>query len=78
MASKKSTCIRKAVMSNQFELAQIVDYRELESGNIVLIFDSGAEVVMPGGWRLDRDLNVGDYVVAYWDSDGMFHLEFAV
>ena len=68
--------IRRAVANNQFELAEILDFRELESGNIVLVFE-GAEVVMPGGWRLTQDLCVGDFVVAYWDEDGRFHLEWA-
>ena len=78
MATKQAErkVIRRGIADNQFELAEILDFRELDSGNIVLIFEH-AEVVMPGGWRLTRDLCVGDHVVAYWDDEGRFHLEFA-
>ena len=68
--------IRKAIAANQFEYAELLGARELESGNLVLIFEH-AEVVMPGNWRLTQDLCVGDYIVAYWDEDGCFHLEWA-
>lgn len=73
---KERRVIRRGIASNQFEFAEILDFRELESGNIVLVFEH-AEVVMPGNWRMSQDLCVGDYVVAYWDEDGLFHLEFA-
>lgn len=73
-ATKKGTVIRKAFATNQFEFAELLGARELESGNLVLQF-ADAEVVMPGGWRLSQDLCVGDIVVAYWDEDGRFHLE---
>lgn len=68
--------IRKAIAANQFEYAELLGARELESGNLVLIFEH-AEVVMPGSWRLTQDLCVGDFIVAYWDEDGRFHLEWA-
>ena len=68
--------IRRAVAANQFEYAELLGARELESGNLVLIFEH-AEVVMPGNWRLTQDLCVGDFIVAYWDEDGRFHLEWA-
>lgn len=78
MATKKAErkVIRKAIANNQFELAEILNFRELESGNIVLVFEH-SEVVMPGNWRLTQDLCVGDFVTAYWDEDGCFHLEWA-
>lgn len=68
--------IRKAIAANQFEYAELLGARELPSGNLVLVFEH-AEVVMPGNWRLTQDLCVGDFIVAYWDDDGRFHLEWA-
>lgn len=78
MATKTSErkVIRRAIAANQFEYAELLGARELESGNLVLIFEH-AEVVMPGNWRLTQDLCVGDFIVAYWDEDGRFHLEWA-
>lgn len=78
MAAKQAekVVIRKAKAQNQFDYAQLLGARELESGNLVLIFED-AEVVMPGAWRLNQNLCVGDYIVAYWDEDGRFHLEWA-
>lgn len=73
-ATKTRKVIKKAIRHEQKDFAEIIDFRELDSGNIVLIFED-AEVVMPGGWRLSRDLLVGDMVVTYWDEDGKFHLE---
>ena len=72
--AKNRQVVRKAIASNQTTFAELIDYRELESGNIVLIF-ANAEVVMPGAWRLQRDLFIGDIIVAYWDQDSRFHLE---
>lgn len=66
--------IKKALATNQETKAKIQDFRVIENGNIVLIF-AEAEVVMPGNWRLSKDLCVGDTVAAYWDQDGRFHLE---
>lgn len=78
MAAKQAekVVIRKAKAQNQFDYAQLLGARELESGNLVLVFED-AEVVMPGAWRLNQNLCVGDYIVAYWDEDGRFHLEWA-
>ena len=79
MAAKVSErkVVRKAIANNQFEMAELKAARELDSGNLVLVFDD-AEVVMPGNWRLSQDLCIGDTIVAYWDTDGRFHLEWAV
>ncbi len=68
-----ATVIKKAIANNQTTFAPILDARELESGNIVLVFQN-SEVVMPGSWRLRRDLCIGDNVKAYWDEN-RFHLE---
>lgn len=68
------TIIKKAIQQNQTTAAEILDFRMIENGNIVLIFKE-SEVVMPGNWRLTKDLCVGDTVAAYWDEDGRFHLE---
>lgn len=73
---KERKVVRKAIQANQFEYAELLNARELESGNLVLVFEN-AEVVMPGGWRLSQDLCIGDFIVAYWDEDGRFHLEWA-
>jgi len=74
MAHRKGTIILKAIKDSQREAAEIKDFRKLDSGNIVLVFD-GSEVVMPGNWRTSEDLAIGSVVAAYWD-DGQFHLEF--
>lgn len=72
--AKKGTVIRKALADNQLDFAEILDYREIaSSGNIVLMF-ANSEVVMPGNWRLRRELVVGDVVKAYWDEEHRFHL----
>lgn len=73
---KERKVVRKAIAANQFEYAELLGARELESGNLVLVFEH-AEVVMPGNWRLSQDLCIGDFIVAYWDEDGRFHLEWA-
>lgn len=75
-ATAKKQVVRRGIASNQFEYAELLGARELESGNLVLVFEH-AEVVMPGNWRLSQDLCIGDFIVAYWDEDGRFHLEFA-
>ena len=69
-----NTTIVRAIATNQTTPAIITGYHLTPKENIVLEFES-AQVVMPGGWRTNRDLNVGDCVAAYWDADGRFHLE---
>lgn len=79
MATKKGDVLVKAnIATNQVEKAELIGARTLKSGNIVLVFD-GAEVIMPGGWKIDRDLCVGDKVAAYWTEEeggNRFHLEY--
>lgn len=72
MTTKK--LIKASIRHAQMTPAPVVDARVLANGNIVLVFQD-AEVIMPGNWRLDEDLYVGDACVAYWDEDGRFHLE---
>ena len=78
MKKNERTIIVKAVATSQVEPAEILDYRTTPNGHIVLVFDQ-ADVIMPGNYRLRRDLAVGDVVAAYWtdEADGTkkFHLE---
>lgn len=73
-ATKERKVFRKAIASNQTTFAKLRNVRELDSGNLVLVFDE-AEVIMPGNWRLAHDLVEDDELIAYWDEDGGFHLE---
>ena len=66
---------KKAIANKQTVFAELRDVRDLSSGNCVLVFDE-AEVIMPGSWRLQKDLYEGILLIAYWDDDGMFHLEY--
>lgn len=72
MAAKKM--FRKAVAAEQKTFAPLKDFRELENGNCVLVFDE-SEVIMPGAWRLQQDLYEGVSIRAWWDSQSKFHLE---
>lgn len=74
MAATKKQVVRKAIANNQPEFAELIGARELRSGNLVLLFEH-AEVIMPGAWRLQQDLCIGDVIRAFWDNDGRFHLE---
>lgn len=72
--AKKGTVIRKALADNQLDFAELIGAREIaSSGNLVLMF-ANSEVVMPGNWRLRRDLAIGDVIKAYWDEEHRFHL----
>lgn len=80
MTAKKSPAIAK-IADAQTTFAELKDVRTIQkTGNFVLVFDH-AEVIMPGGWRLNRDLYIGDEIVAYWDEDAegnrRFHLDWA-
>ena len=76
--AKKVLAISK-IATSQEEFAELLDVRTIEkTGNYVLVFEN-SEVIMPGQWRLNRDLYIGDSVAAYWaeDDEGRvrFHLE---
>ena len=76
MAAKKNekVVVKSRIADNQMEPAELLGARGIAAtGNIVLIFQN-SEVIMPGAWRLHRDLCVGDRVSAYWDDDRRFHL----
>ena len=74
-AVKKGTVLVPKIQDNQVDYAELEGARVIEStGNIVLVF-AQAEVVMPGKWRLHRDLCVGDRIRAFWDADGRFILD---
>ena len=73
MASKK-TVVKAGIKDNQVDFAELLNARSIEAtGNLVLVFQN-SEVIMPGSWRLPRDLCLGDRIKAYWDENSRFHI----
>lgn len=78
MANKngKGTVVKPGILDNQTDFSELINARDIKAtGNLVLVFQN-SEVIMPGAWRLHRDLCIGDRIKAYWDDSRKFHLEF--